>query len=164
MTRRISSLKFVGLLLVLAMLLTACVGNAPSNQDTSVEDTAVPTKTLFPTYEYVAPATANVFGQSESTAEANSETDVAIELDPQLVERGLGRYEALECGICHGVNGEGTDDIIGLDNLSLSQDAFVTFMRSGGTIGNSHQYSTNRLSNNGATNLYQYLVSLAQGE
>jgi len=160
MTHKISSLKFGGLLLILLITLTACGGG-----DTEPTSTPRPTATPFPTYEYVEPTNPPAFGQSaDSTEEADAETAEVIELDPKLVERGLGRYEALECGICHGENGEGTDDIVGLDAMALSEEAFVTFMRSGGTIGSSHQYSTDRLSKSGATNLYQYLVSLAQGE
>ncbi len=47
--------------------------------------------------------------------------------------------------------------------FNLSEEDFITFARSGGELGPSHQYSTNRLSSSGSRNLYQYLVSLAQG-
>ena len=162
MTNRINLYRFVGLLL-LAMLLLAACGGQDATADSSA--TIAPTKTLFPTYSYVEPTNPPAFNQSaESTEEATEEAELTVVLDPKLVERGLGRYEALECGVCHGVNGEGTADIVGLDQLALAEDAFVTFMRSGGTIGSSHQYSTDRLSTNGASNLYQYLVSLSQGE
>ena len=49
---------------------------------------------------------------NKPTPKMSSEEDsegAGIILDPKLVERGLGRYEALECGNCHGANGEGTD-------------------------------------------------------
>lgn len=84
-----------------------------------------------------------------------------IALDPVAVERGKGRYEALECGSCHGVNGEGTDEGPALAGTELSQDEFITFLRTGGTIGNDHLYSTNRLSESGGRNLYIYVLSLS---
>ena len=84
----------------------------------------------------------------------------AAGLDPERVERGRDRYVALECATCHGENGEGTEENTALVGLELSEDEFVSFMRSGGSLGAEHQYSTNRLSDSGGKNLYQYLLSL----
>ena len=150
------------------MLLAACGGDGGTSDDANGSE-ADPTTTPFPTFAFFAPTTPPVFHpDSESTDDAAlastaaaDETEV-VELDPKLVERGRGRYEALECGVCHGDNGEGTDDIGGLLDMQLTEDEFTTFMRSGGDIGSSHQYSTDRLSKNGSTNLYLYLLSLAQ--
>jgi len=152
------SLFKIGGLLLMVVLLAAC-GGAEEDPNATPE----PTKTPLPEFEYIEPTIPAVFSQ-DSTEEPDSDSEDTVELDPKLVERGLGRYEALECGICHGVDGVGTDEIGGLLEFSMEEDPFVTFMRSGGDIGNSHQYSTDRLSKNGATNLYQYLVSLSQGE
>lgn len=157
MTNKFYISRLVGLLLSLMLVLTACGGNDEPTGEPK------PTATPLPVFEYVEPTIPPVFEQiGESTEEATS--DDTVTLDPKLVERGLGRYEALECGTCHGVNGEGTDDGSALTVFSMSEEPFVTFMRSGGEIGSSHQYSTDRLSKNGAANLYQYLVSLTQGE
>jgi hypothetical protein len=153
--------KFIGLLLIMLMALTACGGN-----DEQPVGTPKPTATTMKVFEYVESTVPAVFQQNaDSTEEATSEeSEDAIELDPKLVGRGLGSYEKLECGTCHGTTGEGTDDGGAINNLTMAQEEFVTFMRSGGDIGSSHQYSTDRLSKNGTTNLYQYLLSLAQGE
>lgn len=149
--------RLVGLLLSLMLVLSACGGN---DEPTGEPE---PTATPLPVFEYVEPTIPPVFEQiGESTEEATS--DDTVTLDPKLVERGLGRYEALECGTCHGTTGEGTDDGSALTAFAMPEESFVTFMRSGGEIGTSHQYSTDRLSKNGAANLYQYLVSLAQGD
>ena len=156
MTKRLL-LLLVGLLLV-GLALTACSGG--SNQTAAT--VSPPTRTPFPTFAYVEPTKPPVF--DETSAEASTEADSAVALDPTMVARGLGRYEALECANCHGENGEGSDQAPSLLSFSLSEDDFVTFMRSGGELGPRHQYSTDRLSNSGSRNLYQYLVSLAQGE
>lgn len=171
---KISLSKWMGLSLILIVLLAACGGSgdngSSSDGDASNVD-AEPTNTPFPTFEFVAPTNPPVFNQSaestdeadaEATPEADEDTVETIELDPTKVERGLGRYEALECAVCHGEAGEGTEDIGGLIDMNLTEDEFTTFMRSGGTIGSSHQYSTDRLSRNGTENLYQYLLSLSQ--
>ena len=151
-----------GLLLIGLMILTAC-GGANDNSNESGE--SEPTDTPFPTFEFVAPTNPPIFGQdAESTDEAGDESEETVELDPKLVDRGLGRYEALECGTCHGVDGEGTDEAGALNSFSMAEEDFVTFMRSGGELGSEHQYSTDRLSQNGAANLYLYLLSLSQGE
>lgn len=160
MTNKSSQFKIIGLLLIMMLLLVACGGG-----EAGPTELPEPTKTLLPTYEYIEPTNPPVFEQNaESTEEASTDSEDVVELDAKLVGRGLGRYEALECGICHGVDGVGTDEIGGLLEFSLDEDSFVTFMRSGGEIGNSHQYSTDRLSKNGAANLYQYLLSLTQGD
>ena len=59
----------------------------------------------------------------------------AIVLDPKLVDRGRGRYEALDCATCHGENAEGVDGNKSLLDFALSEDDFITFMRSGGELG-----------------------------
>ncbi len=57
--------------------------------------------------------------------------------------------------------GEGTDAGPSLLTFDASEDDFITFVRSGGEMGPRHQFSTDRLSNSGSRNLYQYLLSIA---
>lgn len=157
--------KLIGLFIFLAVCLTACGGGDTSQSQTGDTPEVKATATAFPTFAFVAPTNPPVFNQNaEATVEATAEASSEATLDPQLIERGLGRYEALECGTCHGENGEGTDKGGAINKLTQSEDEFITFMRSGGDIGTSHQYSTDRLSARGATNLYAYLKSLATTE
>ncbi len=157
MPRRI---PLAAILSLAALLLVACAG--ASDQPAATPTDLPPTASPFPTFAFIEPTKAEVFGQ---TGAGSSEADAggAAELDPKLVNRGRGRYEALECGSCHGPAGEGSDSAKSLLDFALSEEDFVTFMRSGGALGTSHQFSTDRLSNSGSRNLYQYLVSLAQG-
>ena len=148
--------------LMVACALSACGG---SSEPTASATDVPPTLTPFPTFAYVEPTHPPVFEQTgiEDSSEEDSESAGTI-LDPKLVERGLGRYKALECGNCHGANGEGTDLAPSLLDFDLSEDEFITFVRSGGDMGPRHQFSTDRLSNSGSRNLYQYLVSIAQSD
>lgn len=131
---------------------------APSGSDSS--NNSAPTQTMFPTYQFVAPTEAPQMATlAAGTAVANTGNQTA--LDPDKVARGKDRYTALQCDTCHGANGEGTDKGSALTALTLNEDDFISFMRSGGTVGSSHQYNTNKLSENGGKNLYQYLLSLA---
>jgi mono/diheme cytochrome c family protein len=66
----------------------------------------------------------------------------------------------LECGKCHGANGEGAADGPALIGLTLDEEDFISFLHSGGKLGSEHQYSTNRLSDSGGRNLSHYLLSL----
>jgi mono/diheme cytochrome c family protein len=143
--------SYTAVMLVTAVLLAGC--GSPSN---STESTR-PTVTPIPVYEFVAPTEPP---QLATVAALTAAANTGDNLDPELVERGRGRYEALECGTCHGVNGEGTDDGPALAGTALSEDDFISFLRSGGTIGPDHQYSTNRLSDSGGKNLYLYILSL----
>jgi mono/diheme cytochrome c family protein len=142
--------RFRGILLCLILTLAACGGGIES------DITPDPTDTPFPTFEFVAPTNPPIFAEATATVEA---ADVATPA-AELVERGRGRYEALECGTCHGANGEGTDEGSSLLEFAMNQADFISFMRSGGDIGTSHQYSTDRLSQGGSENLYLYLQSL----
>ncbi|MCK6581217.1 MAG: hypothetical protein L6Q98_24260 [Anaerolineae bacterium] len=164
----------IGFSLLLIAALAAC-GGAPAETPGAGAATrppagGAPATIGIPTYVFVEPTvTLPVTAAPETTAEAalseaTTEAVVAA-LDPQAVERGRGRYEAeaLECGECHGVNGEGTEEGSSLLEFTMSEDDFISFMRSGGELGADHQYSTNRLSASGGANLYQYLLSLAQG-
>lgn len=145
------------LFLVLMMLLAACGGAAEPTATV-----ARPTVTPIPVFEYVPPTEAPqlaTLAVMTATAVENTET-----LDPVKVERGRGRYVALECGSCHGDSGEGTDQGSALTTFAMGEADFISFMRSGGSMGAEHQYSTNRLSTSGGSNLYQYLLSLSSSQ
>jgi mono/diheme cytochrome c family protein len=149
-----------------AVMLGACSSTpaATDNRSTpggSTEVSAAPTAAsnviVIPTYQYVEPTTA----ASVATAAAATEevaTDEAV--SNEAVDRGRGRYVALDCGSCHGENGEGTEQGGPLLEFAMTEDDFISFMRSGGSLGATHQYATNRLSASGGANLYHYLVSL----
>ncbi len=136
-------------------MLAAC---SPSSSTS--ESTVVPTNTTIPTFSFDEPTAAPSVATAAATLAAEGG---AQGLDLEAVERGKNRYEVLECGSCHGANGEGTDKGGALTALALSEEEFISFMRSGGELGADHQYSTNRLSESGGRNLYQYLLSLQQG-
>ncbi|MCY4536891.1 MAG: cytochrome c [Chloroflexi bacterium] len=152
-------------LTIVAIAAVACGG--AGGQPTSKPTGSPPTHTPFPTFAFVEPTKAPEF---EQTGEEPGPSDEAVDdaavraitLDPKKVERGLGRYEALACGSCHGAEGEGTDKAGSIQDFAMSEDDFITFVRSGGELGTEHQYSTDRLSDSGSRNLYHYLVSLAQ--
>jgi mono/diheme cytochrome c family protein len=140
------------LMIITAFLLAACGAASPSPESSRA------TVTPIPVYQYNVPTEPPQLATVAAlTAAAGGNSS---DLDPELVERGRGRYVALECGVCHGENGEGTDDGSPLTELALNEEDFISFMRSGGTLGADHQYSTNRLSDSGGRNLYQYLLSL----
>lgn len=147
--RYLSSITLPGLGLVLALLLTGCGGGTTATQ--------VPTFTPIPTFRYDTPTPLPATPISAATAPTG-----ASALDPALVETGKGRYAALGCAACHGANGEGTDKGSAMAASKQTEDEFISFMRSGGDLGSTHQYSTNRLSVNGGRALYQYLLSLRQ--
>ncbi len=151
-------------MLIAAFLVSACGGGS---QTDATPTPAPPTRTPFPTFAFVEPTKAQAFEQQDDAAAAPAATEEpaaeAIELNPTAVQRGLGRYEALDCAGCHGAGGAGTSRVKGLLDFSLPEEDFITFVRTGGELGTRHQFSTDRLSDSGSRNLYQYLVSLAAG-
>lgn len=148
----------VSLLLILFM--AACGGGSASTA------TPFPTVTPIPLFQYVSPTPVSTIFAVAATAtpatESTAEATAAVQsIDPKVVEAGKGRYVALTCGECHGEVGEGAGDKgPALVPMTMSQDDFITLLRSGGKLGSKHQYATNRLSDRGAQNLYFYLVSL----
>src|SRR6185436_8150339 len=145
---RHSSSLFVITSLLVALILAACGGGSSA--------TAIPTQTIIPTYslKIQTPVPTIADAGSEATAE------VTAAVDPEVVARGKARYDALACATCHGENGEGTDKAKSLTTSTLNEGDFIAFMRSGGKLGSSHQYATNRLSQTGGAALYQYLLSI----
>src|SRR5262249_14452655 len=135
---------------VLALALVACgAGGSPTASQ--------PTVTPFPTYQYIPPTEAPIIVTiGVMTATAGSK----LVLDPDTIALGKSRYEALDCGSCHGVDGKGTDNGPALAGTKLSEDDFINMLRSGGKLGNKHLFSTDRLSESGGKNLYVYILSL----
>lgn len=136
----------------------ALVAAGCSSADTSPTATARATLTPIPVYQYVAPTEPPQMA-TVAALTATSPAGVGA-LDPERVERGRDRYVVLECGACHGDSGEGTADGAALTDYAANEADFISFMRSGGSLGAAHQYATNRLSDTGGRNLYQYLLSL----
>jgi cytochrome c553 len=149
---RRSSSVFVITSLLAALILAACGGGGSA--------TAIPTQTIIPTYSFQTPTPFSALETAVATTAADVTAEATAGLDPEVVARGKARYDALACATCHGANGEGTDKAKALTSITMSQGDFVTFMRSGGNIGPTHQYATNRLSITGGAALYQYLLSL----
>lgn len=149
-------IKRISMLMIVMLSIAACGGDTGSD---GAGDSEKPTATAFPTFAFVEPTLASAF-DSNDAADTDVESADVVELDPVKVERGLGRYEALECATCHGEQGEGTDDGSALVGYSAPEAEFVDFMRTGGELGNDHLYSSSTLSNSGISNLYQYLISL----
>jgi len=137
---------------LLTLLLAACGG-----KDASAPTAAPRAVTAFPTYEFVPPTSALI------AATAATLPTVSNARDPEKVALGLGRYEALACGGCHGVDAKGTPKGKSLVPTALTEAQFVDFLRTGGKLGNDHLYSSNRLSDTGIKNLYLYIQSLTSG-
>ena len=141
----------IALVALLAVFLAACGAASPTQ-------TAGSTPTLFPTYAFNPPTLPPAIASLASSATAAATLAAP---DPERITLGMGRYVALKCGDCHGDAGQGTSKGSPLAGTKLSQDDFINFLRTGGTVGDSHLYSTNRLSETGGENIYLYVLSLA---
>lgn len=142
---------FIFILCLIALLVAAC------GAQSQAAGTPFPTFTPIPTFEFIPPTEVPEVATAAFLIAANGQL-----LDPVAVERGQERYQTLECGTCHGAAGEGSDKGSSLVASTIGEEDFISYMRSGGTVGLDHQYSTNRLSDSGGKNLYQYLLLLRQ--
>lgn len=150
-----SHLRPILVLIAPLIFIAACSSGEPA-----ATPTPTITPTAFPTYAFVQYTTVPQVAAAATEVSATEVADTQFVLDPQKVEYGRGRWDALECGSCHGENGEGTDKGSSLLDYTASEAEFVDFMRTGGSVGNSHRYPAEKLSNSGASNLYQYVRSL----
>jgi mono/diheme cytochrome c family protein len=141
---------------VMILIVTAC-----GSKGASTPTTEQATPTLFPTYNFEQPTAVPFAITAAATAPADTSAQA---LDPEKVAAGKGRYEALNCGSCHGADAKGTDKGKALVPNKLTEDQFIDFLRTGGKLGNNHLYSTNRLSDTGGKNLYLYIMSLSAGK
>ncbi len=144
--------KSLLLTICLIVALVAACGTASQSSGT-----AFPTFTPIPTFEFIPPTDVPEVATAAFLIAANGQI-----LDPIAVERGQERYQTLECDACHGEAGEGSDKGSSLITSTINEIDFISYMRSGGTVGLDHQFSTNRLSDSGGKNLYQYLLLLRQ--
>jgi mono/diheme cytochrome c family protein len=150
----------LAILFALLIFAAACSPQAAGPTNTPA---VTNTPFVFPTYAFNQPTEAPAIATAAAgtaTARAAAQEAETVSLDPTAVVRGKDRWDTLECGSCHGENGEGTDNGSALAGTTLTEREFVDFLRTGGTIGNDHLYSTNRLSTGGVANLYQYVLSL----
>lgn len=149
------------LCLFIALLLVCGAACSPQAAAPTNTPAATATQFVFPTYAFNPPTEAPQVATAAAMTAAANEASNAVELDPVAVERGKGRWDVLECASCHGESGEGTDDGPSLVENPPSEEEFIDFLRTGGTIGNDHLYATDRLSAGGITNLYQFVLSLS---
>lgn len=153
--------RFLAIMAAASVALSACgLGG---------EKAARPTSTRLPLFEEMVPPTVPAIISTAAATSTVGPIDSGT-LNPTAVARGAGNWDRLACATCHGTAGEGgTGEIDGtpapsLQNPALTEDEFIDWMRSGGTLGSKHQYSTDRLSDSGGRNLYQYIRSLQTGQ
>jgi mono/diheme cytochrome c family protein len=159
--RTIFPAVFLAVMVAAVLVLSACGSGSDKNPRA--------TSTTLPLFQEVqTPTIPAVFATAEATATVGAAS--VSTPNPTAVARGASNWDRLECATCHGPNGEGgASEIDGtpapsLQHLTLTETQFIDWMRSGGTLGSKHQYSTDRLSASGGENLYQYLLSLQTGQ
>lgn len=156
--RRGLQLRFC-LLLIAAVFVAGCGDSGDTAPQPPAATIASTRAVAIPTFSFTQPTVAPQVATAAATLVSGSAT---VEFDAEAAERGRGRYEALGCADCHGANGEGSDEGSPLLDYEGTKDDFITLMRSGGPMGPEHQYASNRLSETGANNIFQFLMSLQQ--
>jgi hypothetical protein len=100
------------------------------------EKAARPTSTTLPLFEEMVPPTVPAIITTAAATSTVGQSDTST-LNPTAVARGAGNWDRLGCATCHGAAAEGgTGEINGtpapsLQNLALTEDEFIDWMRSG---------------------------------
>ena len=159
------TIAFVIISVLLLVLLAAC-GSDDKETDSRSTNTPIPTFVQQATSTESPEVATSVPTKEAGNNGSDNGGDGEAELNPTLVARGSTNWARLECASCHGEDGAGgAGEIDGIEapsllDLTLTEGDFIDWMRSGGSLGSKHQFSTDRLSENGGKNLYQYLLSL----
>ena len=91
-------------------------------------------------------------------AQSQIEDQETQDFNAEDIETG-SRVYANRCAECHGAELEGTDQAGALTALDMTQNDFLIFLRTGGDLGNSHQFGPAMASNAGIEDLYAFLVT-----
>ncbi len=141
-------------LLAAAFLLIGC---GPS--DTSAELAPTPT---MPVAQFT-PVAGSLNEEKALEAQSQIEGQEAEDFNAEDIETG-SRVYANRCAECHGAELEGTDQAGALTALDMTQDDFLIFLRTGGDLGNSHQFGPAMASNAGIEDLYAFLVTALENQ
>ncbi len=136
-------------LLLGAFLLVGC---GPANTPTEL----APTPTM-PVAQFT-PVAGQLNEEKALEAQSQIEDQEAEDFNAEDIETG-SRVYANRCAECHGAELEGTDQAGALTALDMTQDDFLIFLRTGGDLGNSHQFGPAMASNAGIEALYAFLVT-----
>jgi mono/diheme cytochrome c family protein len=155
------------LVLPLTIVLSLALASCQTADEQGTEPASAATEEVELITDATAPAT-HVWEQPTSiikVEETPAETPTPAGEEDKLVARGRRSYEKLECGGCHGENGEGLPDKgSALAGTELTEAEFRDILRTGGKgeLGNEHLYGTSAISESGIGALYVFLQSLAE--
>lgn len=143
-----------GWLLAAAFLLISCgPADAPAE--------LAPTPTM-PVAQFT-PVAGQLNEEKALETQSRIEDQEAADFNAEDIETG-SRVYANRCAECHGAELEGTDQAGALTTLDMTQNDFLIFLRTGGDLGNSHQFGPAKASNAGIEDLYAFLVTTLGAE
>lgn len=143
-----------GWLLAAAFLLMGCgPADAPAE--------LAPTPTM-PVAQFT-PVAGQLNEEKALETQSRIEDQEAADFNAEDIETGARVY-ANRCAECHGAELEGTDQAGALTTLDMTQNDFLIFLRTGGDLGNSHQFGPAKASNAGIEDLYAFLVTTLGAE
>lgn len=133
------------------------VGCGPA--DTPVELAPTPT---MPVAQFT-PVAGQLNEEKALETQSQLEDQETEDFNAEDIETG-SRVYANRCAECHGAELEGTDQAGALTALDMTQNDFLIFLRTGGDLGNSHQFGPAKASNAGIEDLYAFLVTTLGAE
>ncbi len=143
--------RFCTLLLAVGWLAASCAGT-----ESRAEIEVLPTPTVL-TARFTP-----VAGQLDAEGIKRAQSTPAIASATTSVDLELGqRVYGNLCAQCHGVDLQGTDEGGDLTALPMVQEEFTVLLRTGGKLGNQHQFGTTKVSETGIEALFGYLQTMA---
>lgn len=133
------------------------VGCGPT--DTPAELAPTPT---MPVAQFT-PVAGQLNEEKALEAQSQIEDQATEDFNAEDIKTG-SRVYANRCAECHGAELEGTDQAGALTVLDMTQDDFLIFLRTGGDLGNSHQFGPAKASNAGIEDLYAFLITTLGAE
>ena len=150
MSRNLAGL-LLGLILALGSFTASCSGTMSRS-----EIEALPTPTILSAS--FTPVAGQIDEEAIKQAQSSPETaESEPEVDLELGQRIYGNL----CAQCHGADLQGTAEGQALTSFEMSPDEFTVLLRTGGELGNQHQFGTTKVSETGIAALFAYLNAMA---
>ena len=147
--------RFVPILAVLLLLLALPAGCGRGDEDNVTGGEAASDRNVVPTMP------AARFDQPTPVTDLQEASEADKQEDEEEPDIAAGEFVyGNRCAECHGEGAAGTDQAASLVGLTLSEDAFEDLIRTGGELGPDHLFGSTKISPDGLSAVYAYLISL----
>ena len=158
-----SATRFAIVLAVILLLALLAACGKGDDAGTSGDDAASDSVPAASDRDIVPTMPAARFDQPTPVTDMEEASRADQEQDEGEIEPDVATGELIfgnRCAECHGEGAAGTEQASPLVGFSMSEDDFEDLIRTGGDLGPDHLFGSTKVSPDGLSAVYAYLVSL----